>query len=128
MEKHTRTGQEAVRQGGAAQILLSLLILLGGIVFYYWYENLHALVRVGGVLLALVLSGLIFYRTETGRRWAHFLVEMRKELRLVVWPGRDEVVKTTLTIFAVVIVMGVFLWLVDMFFLWGVEWLTGRGS
>ena len=117
-----------MRQGGAAQILLSLLILLGGIVFYYWYENLHALVRVGGVLLALVLSGLIFYRTETGRRWAHFLVEMRKELRLVVWPGRDEVVKTTLTIFAVVIVMGVFLWLVDMFFLWGVEWLTGRGS
>ena len=117
-----------MRQGGAVQVLLSLLILVGGIVFYYWYEDLHVLVRVGVVLLSVALSGLIFYRTETGQRWFHFLVEMRKELRLVIWPTRDEVVKTTLTIFAVVIVMGIFLWLVDMFFLWGVEWLTGRGG
>jgi preprotein translocase subunit SecE len=31
-------------------------------------------------------------------------------------------------IIAVVIVMGFFLWLVDMFFLWAVELLTGRGG
>jgi preprotein translocase subunit SecE len=34
----------------------------------------------------------------------------------------------TLIVFAAIVLVGGFLWLIDMFFLWGVQVLTGRGS
>ncbi|NPA71513.1 MAG: preprotein translocase subunit SecE, partial [Gammaproteobacteria bacterium] len=38
-----------------------------------------------------------------------------------------ETTQMTLIVFVVVILMGIFLWLVDMFFLWAVQVLTGQG-
>jgi preprotein translocase subunit SecE len=34
----------------------------------------------------------------------------------------------TMIVFAAITFVGVFLWLVDMFFLWGVQMLTGCGE
>ncbi len=116
------------RHADTVKLLLGIAVLVAGLVVYYTQTQLHQLARVGVVLLAAGVAGYLVYLTETGRRWARFLSETRKELRLVVWPSRKEVMNTTLMIIVVVIVMGIFLWLVDMFFLWAVEWLTGRGG
>jgi preprotein translocase subunit SecE len=110
------------------KLLAALLVLSASFVFYYLEAQLHALARAAVVLAGVGVAGYLVYLTETGKRWAHFLGETKKELRLVVWPTRKEVLQTTFMIVVVVIVMGIFLWLVDMFFLWAVEWLTGRGG
>jgi len=123
-----KTATVSGRSADTIKLLLGVGVLVAGLVLYYTQTQLHQLARVGVVMVAAGLAGYLVYLTETGKRWAQFLSETRKELRLVVWPTRKEVVNTTLMIVVVVIIMGIFLWLVDMFFLWAVEWLTGRGG
>jgi preprotein translocase subunit SecE len=49
----------------------------------------------------------------------------RSELRKVVWPTRAETTQTTLIVIAMVVVMGLLLWLLDVLLLWLVRLLTG---
>ena len=50
------------------------------------------------------------------------------EVRKVVWPTRQETIQTTLVVFAMVLVMGVVLWLFDMLLMATVKALTGQGG
>ena len=50
------------------------------------------------------------------------------ETRRVVWPSRKETWQTTLVVFALVVVMGLFLWLVDWGLLVIVQRLMGRAE
>ena len=43
----------------------------------------------------------------------------------MVWPTRVETTQTTLVVIAVVIVVGIFLWLLDMFLGWSVSRFIG---
>ena len=56
------------------------------------------------------------------------MLESKQEVRKVVWPTRDETLRTTLLVFAMVIMVGFVLWLLDMFLFWGVRVLTGQGG
>ncbi len=77
------------------------------------------------VLLAgLVLAGLVFFKSPQGIRLSIFLKETKIELRKVVWPTRDETIKTTGMIVVAVIIVAIFLWIVDAFFTWAVQLLT----
>lgn len=110
------------------KVLLAVLILASSIVGYYYFSDLHPVARVLGFLVGLGASGFVFYQTEKGRSWFDFLVQAKREVRQVVWPTRQETVQMTLIVFLIVIIMGIFLWLVDMFFLWAVQLLTGQGG
>lgn len=109
-------------------MFLSIAILLGSIVAYYVFSDLHAVVRILVVLLGVVLAGYVLYNTELGASWFKYLVHTKKEVRQVVWPTRKETAQTTLIVVIAVIIVGIFLWLVDMFFLWAVKILTGQGG
>jgi preprotein translocase subunit SecE len=50
------------------------------------------------------------------------------EARKVVWPTRKETIQTTGVVFAFVVVMALFLWLVDAGLLWAVKLLMGQGN
>ena len=50
------------------------------------------------------------------------------EARKVVWPTRKETIQTTGIVFAFVVVMALFLWLVDAGLLWAVKLLMGRSD
>jgi preprotein translocase subunit SecE len=52
----------------------------------------------------------------------------RTEVRKVVWPNRTETTQTTLYVIIMVIIIGIFLWLLDMFLLWATRLLTGQGG
>lgn len=125
---HTEAEVQQRSAGDRIKLIAGVLIAVLAVVAYYTQEQLPLLERVAIVLVGLGVGGYLVYLTETGQRAKRFLSEMRKELRLVVWPTRKETLQTTLMIIAVVIVMGFFLWLVDRFFLWAVELLTGRGG
>ena len=50
------------------------------------------------------------------------------ETSKVVWPTRKETLQTTAVVFAFVMVMALFLWLVDASLLWVVRKLMGQGE
>lgn len=106
----------------------ALLLMAVSVVGYYVYSEVHAVIRVLGLLAGLGVSVFLLSKTEKGRGWIHFLAQVKKEVQTVVWPTRQETIQMTLIVFVVVILMGIFLWLVDMFFLWAVQLLTGQGG
>ena len=90
---------------------------------YLYYSNPLDLNTLTKVLITLVLFGIaiiVFIKSSQGERFVHFLKETRIELRKVVWPTRQETMKTTGIIMIAVIVVAIFLWIIDAFFTWGV--------
>ncbi len=52
-----------------------------------------------------------------------FLREVVVETKKVTWPGRDEVVATTVVVIAASFVFGIFLYVCDLVFFRLVEWV-----
>jgi preprotein translocase subunit SecE len=49
-------------------------------------------------------------------------------LRKVVWPSRDETIKTTYVVFIFAIAMGLFFWGLDWVLTWLTRLLTGQSA
>ena len=99
------------------KLVLAGLVLVAGIVAYSWFGNsgkIPSSVLLLGVLAALVISLAIASFTALGRRVRNFIAESQFELRKVVWPTRDETLKTTGIIIVVVIVLSLLLGLIDL--------------
>ncbi len=118
--------------GDIGKLMLAGLVLVAGIVAYSWYDNDGSVpqsVLVLGVIAAIVASLAIAAFTAPGRRLKGFLAESQFELRKVVWPTRDETVKTTAVIILVVIVLSLLLGLIDLILKSVVlDWLLKLGS
>jgi preprotein translocase subunit SecE len=80
---------------------------------------------LGLVALVLAAIGLIF-TTQVGKNVWVFILESKQEVRRVVWPTREETVRTTLMVVVMVFVVGLVLWCLDMFLFWGIRLLTGQ--
>jgi preprotein translocase subunit SecE len=55
------------------------------------------------------------------KRVQQFFHEVAAEFRRVNWPSRTEVTRSTVVVLAVVIVLAVYLWAVDVALSWPVE-------
>ncbi len=111
------------------KLSLAALILLGAVAaFYVLGDEYPLLYRVLGLLAAAGLSALVALQSEAGRNARDFLRGSMVEVRKVVWPTRKETTQTTLIVIIMVIIMGILLWLLDMFLLWAVRLLTGQGA
>jgi len=100
-----------------AKLVLAGLILIGGIFAYSWFGNdasIPSSVRLLGVLAAVVVALAIAAFTALGRRVRNFIGESQFELRKVVWPTKDETIKTTGIIIVVVVVLSLLLGLIDL--------------
>jgi preprotein translocase subunit SecE len=75
----------------------------------------------------LISLGLVL-TTDVGRNIWNFVLESKVEVRKVVWPTREETTRTTMLVFAMVFIVGLILWLLDMFLFWGVRLITGQGG
>jgi preprotein translocase subunit SecE len=107
--------------------IAGLLVAVAMGAFYYFADQ-SLLLRVVGLLAAVIIAAFIALQTEPGRQFSAFMKEAQIEVRKVVWPTREETVKTTMIVAVVVIVMGVLLWLLDMVIGWAVQWLTLSGA
>ena len=99
------------------KLVLAGLVLVGGVFAYSWFGNdgnIPSSVRLLGVLAALVISLAIAAFTALGRRVRNFIAESQFEMRKVVFPTRDETLKTTGIIIVVVIVLSLLLGLIDL--------------
>ncbi len=109
---------------GSVQLntVISIVILLCSIALFYLNPFvLNTLFKVLILLFGLVVAAYFFIKSAQGERLLYFVKETRIELRKVVWPSREETVKTTGMVMIAVIVVAIFLWIVDAFFTWGVK-------
>ena len=110
------------------KLLLAIAVLIAGIVGFYYYEAESLLYRVLGVVFAAVVAIAISATTLLGQNLIGFGREARMEVRKVVWPSRQETVQTTFMVIVAVILIGIFLWLIDMLLAEAIQLLTGTGA
>lgn len=110
------------------KLLMAIAILILGIVGFYYFESESQLYRVLGVVLAVMIALAISATTGLGQNLIGFGREARMEVRKVVWPTRQETLQTTFMVIMAVIVIGIFLWLVDMLLAQAIQLVTGSGA
>jgi preprotein translocase subunit SecE len=109
------------------RLVVGVMLVLAGIVAFYWQDTAPAWQRWGAVVLGLVLGIGIVATSAYGRTVIEFVLDSRVELRKIVWPERRETGMTTVVVFAFVIIGGLFFWVVDFFLAWATRHLTGQG-
>lgn len=107
-------------------MIVSLLIVVVFLANYYIdpLQLITTLYKVLVLLGGLVIAGFVFFKSPQGVRLNVFSRETKIELRKVVWPTKDETIKTTGMIMVAVVIVAIFLWIVDAFFTWAVQLLT----
>jgi preprotein translocase subunit SecE len=105
----------------------ALLLLAAAIVAFYRFDDQLLVVRVLGLLAAAGVSVFIAAQSTSGRNIISFISGSKAEVRKVVWPTRAETIQTTMAVMLMVLLVGIFLWLLDMVLLWAIQILTGQG-
>ena len=101
------------------------LIGLAGLIAFYAFADQSLLARVIGLLIVFAIVAFILYQTGRGKNTVSFFKDARTEVRKVVWPSRAETTQTTLTVFVIVFLVGLFLWLLDMILAGAFKAITG---
>jgi preprotein translocase subunit SecE len=112
----------------SALLTLSILVLLTGIGAFYWYEDQALPIRIAMVIAGLAAATGLIWFSWYGREFRQFAVAARIELRKVVWPEREETIKTTYVVFIFTIVMGLFFFGLDWILTWMTRFLGGQSG
>jgi preprotein translocase subunit SecE len=114
--------------------IFSALIVVAAVSAFYYFsvdhdsiKEIRLLFRVLALVSVIVAVLGLMSTTNTGKFVLSFVLESKQEVRKVIWPTRDETMRTTLLVFAMVFIVGLILWVLDMFLFWGVRSLTGQG-
>jgi preprotein translocase subunit SecE len=111
-----------------AKLALAIVLVLLGLVGYYYFADANAFLRALGVLVAVAIAAVVVFTSLQGRMLWKFIQGARVELNKVVWPTREETLQTTLVVLVVAAFGGVFFWLLDLFLLWLTTRITGQGA
>jgi preprotein translocase subunit SecE len=107
--------------GKAANLLVALAVaaVLAGVFGFSFLTEQPMLNRVGILIGGIALGVGIAWLSPTGKRFLAFAREAYDETRRVVWPTRKETMNMTGIVFALVVVMALFLFVVDKLLEWG---------
>ncbi len=106
---------------------LALLLVVAGVFAFYWFDGRWPVVaRVLAVVGGLAAGTIVFLTSTKGGQTREFLSEARFELRKVVWPTRQEAMRTTWVVILVVIVISLILAGFDVVIQALVKWLLAR--
>jgi len=100
------------------KLTLAGILLVAGMVGYYYFADWNSWARIGVLLLGVIAAAAVGAFTAAGRSVREYLAESQFELRKVVWPTRDETLRTTLVIVVVVIILSLLLGLIDVTLKW----------
>jgi preprotein translocase subunit SecE len=95
------------------KIAISGLLLLAGLVAFYYFSALPLVARVGMVLAGIAAGVAVGWFSEPGRQLLAFAKESIAEVKKMVWPTRKESLQIAGAVFAFVVLMALFLWIVD---------------
>jgi preprotein translocase subunit SecE len=108
------------------KLAVAALLVIAGIVGYYYLADSATIIRAGSVVVGLVAASAVAWMTAPGKQLFAFAQESVAETKKVVWPSRKETLQTTGLVFLFILLMAIFLWLVDATLLWLVKLLMGR--
>jgi len=92
---------------------LVYLFILTGVVGFTYFDESPMVVRVLSVIVGVALAAFVARYTLQGQNFYAFCRESSQETRKVVWPTRKETLQTSGLVFAFVVAMALFLWLID---------------
>ena len=110
------------------QIVVAVLILIGGLAAFYVLADKPMIARVGAMLGLFVVAGLVGYFSAPGKEFGLYAKESVDEAKKVVWPTRKETLQSTGIIFVFVLVMAIFLWSVDWSLTFMLTKFIGHGA
>jgi preprotein translocase subunit SecE len=111
-----------------ALMSVSILAILVGIGAFYWFDEQMLAIRIALVIAGLGVGAGLAWLSWYGREFWQFALAARVELRKVVWPDREETIKTTYVVFIFAVLMGVFFWGLDWVLTWITRLLTGQSA
>lgn len=86
------------------------LLIFFGFACYYVLPDPWATMSL---TVGIIAAGVVLFFSEAGHRFINFAKDSIIEVRKVVWPTRKETIQTTAVVFAFVVCMAFFLWIVD---------------
>ena len=101
-----------------AKLVAAGVLLVGGVVAYYFLSKQDLWLRVLVLLVLLAAAAATFFTSESGKQLIGFGRDSVRETKKVVWPARQEAMQMTGYVFAFVIVMALFLFLTDKTLEW----------
>ncbi|NJD33907.1 MAG: preprotein translocase subunit SecE [Betaproteobacteria bacterium] len=110
------------------KLAVALLLVVAGLGGYYMLAEHATVLRVLSVLAGVGAAVAVAWTTPTGQIAVAFTRESVQETRKVVWPTRKETIQTTGVVFALVVAVAIFLWIVDVSLLWLVKLVMGRSA
>ncbi len=107
------------------KIAVAVLLLAAGMGGFYYLQESATVIRLASVLGGAFAGVAVLWTTAAGQSFFSFAQESAAETRKVVWPTRNETLQATAIVFAFVLVMSLFLWMVDGILLLVVKKLIG---
>ena len=65
-------------------------------------------------------------KTKSKGKILRFFKEVKSEIKKVVWPSKKQVIKNTLIVIAAVLIIGAFIWILDLLFKFGLDKLIAK--
>jgi preprotein translocase subunit SecE len=106
----------------------AIALVIAGVAGYYALAGDAGWMRWLAVAGGLVLAAAVLAFSRYGSEFRQFVELARIELRKIVWPNREETLKTTAVVLLFVAVAGVFFWLLDWVLAYATKLLTGQGG
>jgi preprotein translocase subunit SecE len=95
------------------KIIVAAALLIAGVAGFYYFSTLPTVARVGMVLVGIAAAVAVGWFSAPGRQFAAFARDAIDEVKKMVWPTRKESFQIAAVVFAFVVVMAAFLWIVD---------------
>lgn len=115
--------------------VISALLVIAGLFVWFWFSAPERATQFGAwtpqlralaVIVGLVAGAFVFLGTSKGRETREFMSESRFELRKVVWPTRQEAIRTTWVVIVVVIILSLLLGGFDFVIQKLTQWFLAR--
>ncbi|MCC4602820.1 MULTISPECIES: preprotein translocase subunit SecE [Xanthomonas] len=115
--------------------VISAILVIAGLFVWFWFSAPERATQLGAwtpqlralaVIVGLVAGAFVFLGTGKGRETREFLSESRFELRKVVWPTRQEAIRTTWVVIVVVIILSLLLGGFDFVIQKLTQWFLAR--
>jgi preprotein translocase subunit SecE len=112
--------------GDIVKYVLAVALVAAGVFAFYWFSGWATVLRGLVVAGGLIAGAVVFLTTAKGAQTREFLSESRFELRKVVWPTRQEAMRTTWVVIAAVAILSLILAGIDVVIQWAVKFLLER--
>lgn len=127
MSKNTPSVQTSLSSTAQSLVLwLVCFFVASAAVASFYFDTQSTTIKSLGWLILLPILTVMVLQTDKGKKGLIFLKETRMEFFKIVWPTRDEAIKTTWVVLALVLVMSIIIWLADNILMRVVQWLIGQ--